>query len=228
MQNFLVEGCANSPISALNAQKGGANRVELCSDLKVGGITPSREEIEIARKILKIPIHVLIRPRSGNFVFSNQEFKQIVSDIEFCKAIGCNGVVIGALNKKCEVEKKQIKKMVESAYPMSTTFHKAFDSVLDIKKALRDIIDCGCDSLLTAGKAEKVKDGMKILKELVALSKDRIELIAGGGVDKNNVKELYNIGVRNFHLSGSVEKKGNTETSQLIIREVIQKINTLD
>ena len=153
MNDFLVECCANSVQSAINGELGGANRIELCTHLEVGGITPTREDIIRARELLNIPLHVLIRPRSGDFVFSEKEMVQMLADIQFCKKLGCEGVVIGALHKDGSINKEQTKAMVKAVKPMHLTFHRAFDEGNNLQQNLEDVIACGCELLLTAGQS---------------------------------------------------------------------------
>ena len=127
MNNLLIECCANSVQSAINGAKGGATRIELCENLAVGGVTPKHEDIIKAKEKLTIPLHILIRPREGSFIYNDDEFNQILTDIAFCKNVGCAGVVIGSLNIDGSINKNQTKAMVDSAKPMHITFHRAFD-----------------------------------------------------------------------------------------------------
>ena len=203
MNFFSIECCANSFQSAINGQNGGANRIELCRNLELGGLTPSKEEIKKTLKILNIPVRILIRPRSGNFLFSKKELLEMISNIKFCKSIGCEGVVIGALNKDNSINIEQTKMMVKAAKPMHITFHRAFDKANNLRQNLEDVISCGCNSLLTAGQSSNVMDGISNLKKIIKLANNRIQILAGSGVNYENVEILYKIGIRNFHLSGS-------------------------
>jgi len=203
MNFFSIECCANSFQSAINGQNGGANRIELCRNLELGGLTPSKEEIKKTLKILNIPVRILIRPRSGNFLFSNKELLEMISNIKFCKSIGCEGVVIGALNKDNSINIEQTKMMVKAAKPMHITFHRAFDKGNNLRQNLEDVISCDCNSLLTAGQSSNVMDGISNLKKIIKLANNRIQILAGSGVNYENVEILYKIGIRNFHLSGS-------------------------
>ena len=228
MNDFLVECCANSVQSAINGQIGGANRIELCTHLEVGGITPTREDIIRARELLNIPLHVLIRPRSGDFVFSEKEMVQILADIQFCKKLGCDGVVIGALHKDDSINKEQTKAMVKAAKPMHITFHRAFDEGNNLRQNLEDVIACGCELFLTAGQSDNVIDGISNLEQLVKLAKGRITILAGSGVNQSNAEALYKIGIRNVHLSGSMKnQKGEIETDALLIKAVIDKLEQI-
>jgi copper homeostasis protein len=225
MNHYLVECCANSIQSAIQGELGGANRIELCSNLEIGGLTPSREDIAALIERVKIPVRILIRPKAENFIYTEPELLQIISDIQFCKNIGCEGVVIGALNTNGSINKEQTKAMVKAAKPMYITFHRAFDEGNDLVKNLEDVIASGCDTLLTSGQEKNVSLGLKNLKKLVRISAGRINILAGSGVNHTNAEDLFKIGVRNFHLSGSEKNKdGVLETNSKNIQAVLEKL----
>ena len=225
MNFFSIECCANSFQSAINGQVGGANRIELCRNLELGGLTPSKEEIKKTLKILNIPVRILIRPRSGNFLFSKKELLEMISNIKFCRSIGCEGVVIGALNKDHSINIEQTEMMVKAAKPMHITFHRAFDKANNLRQNLEDVISCGCNSLLTAGQSSNVMDGISNLKKIIKLANNRIQILAGSGVNYENVEILYKIGIRNFHLSGSERgKDGILETKTTNIEKLKTKL----
>lgn len=228
MNKYLVECCANSIKSAINGELAGANRIELCQKLEVGGVTPLKKDIKKTKELLKIPIHVLISPKIKNFIYTKNEYKQIITDIGFCKKTGCEGIVIGALNKDRSINIKQIKKIVKIARPMHVTFHRAFDEANDLLKNLEDVIASGCDSLLTSGQAKTVTLGLKNLDTLIKMAKGRINILAGSGVNHSNIESLFNIGIRNFHLSGSTKnKQGVLETKRKKIEAVVKKIKQI-
>ena len=228
MNHYLIECCANSIQSAINGEKGGANRIELCANLELGGLTPHRKDILKTKKVLNIPIYVLIRPRDGDFVYSQNELSKMLSDIQFCKKIGCDGVVIGALNKNGSIHIEQTIRLANAAKPMSVTFHRAFDEGNDLRKNLEDVIACGCDTLLTAGQSGNINSGISNLKQLVTLAKGRIVILAGGGMNHTNAEALYKIGIRNFHLSGSIKNlKGELETDSLLIKKMKDKLDQI-
>ena len=228
MNHYLVECCANSIQSAIQGELGGANRIELCSNLEIGGLTPSREDIAALIERVKIPVRILIRPKAENFIYTEPELLQIISDIQFCKNIGCEGVVIGALNTNGSINKEQTKAMVKAAKPMHITFQRAFDEGNNLQQNLEDIIACGCDTLLTAGQNKNVTTGLSNLEKLIKLANNRITILAGSGVNHTNVKSLYNICIRNFHLSGSkINPKGELETEALLIKAVIGKLEEI-
>ena len=149
----LLEVCANSVTSALAAQDGGAYRVELCENLFEGGTTPSHGEIQVARKLLRIKLYVLIRPRGGDFLYSDIEYDIITADVNYCIEAGCDGIVIGILNADGTVDKERCEKLIQAAKRkgVGVTFHRAFDMCTDMDQALEDIIALGCERILTSG-----------------------------------------------------------------------------
>ena len=229
MLKITVECCANSVQSAINGQAGGADRIELCSNLELDGTTPSASAICMAREALEIDLVVLIRPRAGNFIYTDLEVEEMIQDIGFCKEIGCDGVVIGALNEDYTVNEKQTKAMVKAAHPMQVTFHRAFDKTKDSYTAMESIIACGCQRILTSGQADSVTQGIKLIKELVEKADGRISIMAGGGLHAGNVLQFYPIGVREFHLSGTDKKEhGVLQTKVQKIEEVLENLQGLD
>ena len=228
MNNYVVECCSNSIKSALQGILGGANRIEFCSNIETGGITPSREDISLLIKKIDIPLRVLIRPRSGNFIYSEKEILKMISDIKFCKSIGCEGVVIGALTKNRNINIKTTKRLIKAARPMHVTFHRAFDEGNNLNQNLEDVIASGCDTLLTSGQKKNVKRGLNNLKVLIKLANNRITILSGGGVNYKNAQDLYKVGVRNFHLSGNIKnKKGALESSALLIKFLVKKLDEI-
>jgi copper homeostasis protein len=225
----VIECCANSITSALIGIKAGANRIELCADLKNGGITPKYSDIKKLRKLTNINLHVLILPIANKFIYSKEDLKKIIKDIEFCKSIGIDGVVIGAINEDRSIDISKTKKMVDVARPMKVTFHRAFDSCLDLQNNLEDIIKTGCDYLLTSGQYSDVNEGLENITQLIKISKNRITILAGGGVNHKNIHELYSAGVRQFHLSGSkTDKFGKSETNFNLIKQAVNSFNEIN
>jgi copper homeostasis protein len=225
----VIECCANSITSALIGIKAGANRIELCADLKNGGITPKYSDIKKLRKLTNINLHVLILPIANKFICSKEDLKKIIKDIEFCKSIGIDGVVIGAINEDRSIDISKTKKMVDVARPMKVTFHRAFDSCLDLQNNLEDIIKAGCDYLLTSGQYSDVNEGLENITQLIKISKNRITILAGGGVNHKNIHELYSAGVRQFHLSGSkTDKFGKSETNFNLIKQAVNSFNEIN
>jgi copper homeostasis protein len=228
MNHYFVECCANSVQSGIQGALGGANRIELCSNLESGGITPLREDIQKAKKLLTIPVHILIRPRAGDFVYTRKEILQMIDDIRFCKKAGCDGVVIGMLKKDGSINKEQCEQLVNITKPMHVTFHRAFDEGNNLVKNLEDVIACGCDTILTAGQENNVNLGIENLKKLVRISAGRINILAGSGVNHTNVEALFKIGIRNFHLSGSEKNiHGVLGTNSRNIQAVVEKLEDI-
>ncbi len=197
-----VEVCANSVQSAIEAQKGGAVRVELCGNLSDGGTTPAKSQIELSRNHIEIDLNVIIRPRGGDFLYDNLDFESMKSDIELCGELKCDGVVIGILDKNGNVDIERNGKLVELAkkHGMSVTFHRAFDRVHDLYSELEDVIRLGCDRILTSGGHQTAFGGREVLRKLVDLSNNRIIIMAGSGVNETNVTELvHSTGVKEVH-----------------------------
>ena len=202
LKKSILEVCTNSVQSTINATKAGAKRVELCSNLEQGGTSPSAGMI-LASTDLNIDIFVLIRPRSGDFLYTSTEYETIKSDVIFCKENGCKGVVVGFLTKEGTVDEKRTQEIVVLAKPMEVTFHRAFDCVANPQEALEKIISSGCTRLLTSGLATKAILGKKLLQQLVQQANGRISIMAGSGIHENNISELYEVGIREFHASAS-------------------------
>ncbi len=197
-----LEICANSVESALNAQNGGADRIELCSELSVGGITPSHGCIKLAKELLDIPVYVLIRPRGGDFVYSALELETIKEDIAFCAEIGCEGVVIGALDSQRKINTEPTKRMLEWAGYMDVTFHRAFDDVPNHFEALDTLRDLGIQRVLTSGGEKNAMAGIELLGELIDEADDEVIIMPGGGIRPENLRILQETGAVEFHSSG--------------------------
>lgn len=219
--NYLLEICSSSPTSALAAQQGGASRIELCQSLESGGITPSYAQIKLARRHLSIGIFVLIRPRSGNFVYSALEFEEMLQDVEFCKTAGCDGVVIGVLDADGQVDIPRMAQLIAAAKPMQVVFHRAFDVCADPKKALEEIIELGCDRILTSGQQETALAGKEMLRELIEQAAGRIEIMPGAGVGDNNIAEiLRHTNAYSIHSSAKVVEESSVRKVNPAIRSM--------
>jgi len=218
-EDFKFEICANGVESCLAAQEGGADRVELCAGIPEGGTTPSYGEIKVARKLLtKTKLHVIIRPRGGDFLYSPLEMERMEEDIKVCKQLGVDGVVIGCLTEDGEVDMEQNRRLVELAKPMSVTFHRAFDRAANPLKALEDIIALGCDRILTSGQQPKAVEGVALLAELKKVAAGRIILLAGCGVNEDNIRKIYDAAdIHEYHFSArvSVASKMKQTNSQV-------------
>ena len=200
--DYLLEICANSVKSCIEAQKGGAYRVELCAGIPEGGTTPSYGDIVLARELLKIKLNVIIRPRGGDFLYNDLEHKIMLKDIENAGRLGVDGVVIGCLNPEGDIDMKRNKELIDAAGDMSITFHRAFDMCRDPYDALEKIIELGCDRILTSGQQPKAVEGINLLKELVERAGDRIIIMPGSGVNADNILHLAReTGAIEFHLS---------------------------
>ena len=206
MKNVKFEICSGSLLSAINAQEAGAHRVELCSALNLGGITPSYGFIEQARKRLKIDINVLIRPRPGDFLYESEEVAVMIADIQACARMGVNGVVIGALDPFGNVDMDSCRAMVAVAkhLGLSVTFHRAIDRARDIMAALDDAIALGVDRIFTSGGKPTAHEGLETLARMNEAAAGRVIIMPGSGVNAGNIKGiLAATGVQEIHFSGS-------------------------
>lgn len=190
----ILEVCANSVTSALAAQEGGASRVELCENLYEGGTTPSYGEIALARKLLHIKLYVLIRPRGGDFLYTDLEFEVMLADVKYCIEAGCDGIVIGILNPDGTIDKPRCAELVKLAKQkgIGVTFHRAFDMCADIYQAMEDVIELGCERILTSGGKSMAMEGATIIAHLVEKAAGRIKIMPGSGVSEKNVTDLVN------------------------------------
>ena len=205
MRKFIFEVCANSLQSAIAAETGGADRIELCAQLDAGGITPSAATLKLAVKKLSIPVFVLIRPRSGDFIYDDTDFAVIKEDILFAKEAGAAGVVIGLLKHNGEVDIERTTELVNLARPMQFTFHRAFDRTPDPLAALEDIIKTGADRILTSGQQKSALTGKELLKTIVEKAGERIIILAGAGINPGNVSEIISFtGANEIHASCSI------------------------
>lgn len=200
--NYKVEICANSVASCIEAQKGGAYRVELCAAIPEGGTTPSYGDIVMARELLDIKLNVIIRPRGGDFLYSRLEHKIMLKDIEIARQLGVDGIVIGCLTAEGEVDLERNRELIDAAAGMSVTFHRAFDMCRDPFDSLEKIISLGCNRILTSGQRQQAEQGIPLLKELVCRAGDRIIIIPGSGINMYNIATIAReTGAREFHLS---------------------------
>lgn len=205
---FLFEICANSVESCVEAQKGGANRVELCAGIVEGGTTPSYGEIVAARELLDIKLHVIIRPRGGDFLYNELEAQIMERDIRQAKEAGADGVVIGCLTPEGDIDVSLTKRLVNAAEGMSVTFHRAFDVCRDPFTALEQIIELGCNRILTSGQQPTVIQGLSRLKELIEKAGDRIIILPGSGINENNIAQIAKeTGAKEFHFSARENKQ---------------------
>ena len=187
------------------AQTAGASRIELCNNPADGGTTPSYGFIKAAREILDIDLYVMVRPRGGDFLYSESEFEIIKADIEMCRQLGCNGIVIGLLNRDGSVDKLRTRTLVELAQPMRVTFHRAFDRTRDPFQALEEVIATGCERILTSGQLPSCVDGATLIAELRKHADGRIVIMPGSGLKSSNIIDVAKrTGATEFHASARI------------------------
>jgi copper homeostasis protein len=211
MSKVLVEICVDSVASAIAAERGGASRLELCSSLSEGGVTPSAGLIEITRAAVSLPLHVIIRPRAGDFCYDQHEFQAMQRDIVLAKELGVNGVVFGILDAEANVEVVRTRQLVEVARPLSITFHRAFDVAADLSRALEDVCATGTDRLLTSGGQPTALLGRKAIAQLMKQNRGRIVIMPGSGIKPDNAQSFVSAtGVREIHASLRTPAPGAT------------------
>ncbi|MDT8394074.1 MAG: copper homeostasis protein CutC [Bacteroidales bacterium] len=203
MPNILIEACVTSVFSALNARKGGALRVELCDNLIEGGTTPSAGMIKRTREMISIGLHVMIRPRGGDFCYSDDEFLVMKEDVAMAATLGADGIVAGILKPDGSIDVGRMKELRDVAGDMAFTCHRAFDMTMDKFQALEDVIDCGLSCILSSGGKNKATEGVMLLKELIDRAGRRIAIMPGSGVNEDTITKIKNItGAREFHVTG--------------------------
>jgi copper homeostasis protein len=192
---FTIESCAI-------IQQSGAHRIELCDNATEGGTTPSYGMIKAAREKVSIDLFPIIRPRGGNFLYNEDEFKIILQDVKLCKQLGCDGVVIGLLNAHGSIDIKRTAQIIEAAQPMQVTFHRAFDRCKEPFEALEQLVQLGCNRILTSGQQPLATEGADLIAQLVKAAAERIIIMPGSGVRKDNIKMLADkTGAVEFHTS---------------------------
>ncbi len=225
-----VEICSNSRRSAEHAKAGGADRIELCSRLEVGGTTPSPEDIAYCVRQLQLRTHVLVRPREGNFTYSDAEFALICEEVEMCKRAGAHAVVVGFLTPDGRIDVAKTRHIVELAAPMEVTFHRAFDEMTEEPLvALEKVIGCGCHRILTSGCKPTAEEGIDTLRQLVHQAAGRITILAGAGVTPANAAHIVRqTGVTEIH--GSCKHTlpdGTIETDTQTVLSLMEQIKAL-
>lgn len=206
---YKFENCANSVESCLEAQRAGIDRVELCAGIPEGGTTPSYGDILVARKRLTTTkLHVIIRPRGGDFLYSDVEKEIMLEDVRMSRRLGVDGVVFGALTAEGDVDMEFMRQLMKEAGGMSVTFHRAFDVCRDPFIALEQIIELGCHRILTSGQMPKAEEGVELLRELVERASERIIIMPGCGVNASNIAHIAEAtGTREFHFSGRSKRE---------------------
>ncbi len=188
--SYRREACCCSLDDVIAAGRTGACRIELCEQLEIGGVTPSEELLRDTMDASELPVNVLVRPRGGNFFYSEAEVQQMMESIRLCRRLGVNGVVIGALTPGGSVDLPLMRRLMAEARPLSVTFHRAFDVCAEPVSALEDIIALGCDRLLTSGHAADAFEGRDFIGRLVAQASGRIVIMAGCGVRPGNIRQI--------------------------------------
>ena len=224
---MILEICTNSYQSAKNAQVAGAERIELCQELSVGGITPSYGLIKQVVQELSIAVFVLIRPRSGNFVYSDAEFKIMKQDIKLCKDFGCKGIVSGVLKEDNSIDLVRTKELIELSKPLSFTFHRAFDCVPNSFEALEQLINLRVDRILTSGLESSAEKGLELLKKLKEKATNRIIILPGSGINPQNAKCFKDSGFTEIHASASKVIQSDAKTSMFDATQKESDVTTI-
>ncbi len=225
---MIIEICANSFASAQAAQDGGANRIELCADLSKGGLTPSHSVVKKVIEKLSIPVHVLIRPRGGDFVYSKKELDTMLKDIAFCHELGCSGIVSGVLTSENTIDAKATRQLIEACNEMEFTFHRAFDCDVEIVSSINLLIDLGATRLLSSGQQNKAIDGIELLNKMKRLSKDQLQIMPGSGINAENALAFKEAGFEAIHFSATKKVNKSVEGSGLFANEVIGTSDQLE
>jgi len=196
-----LEICASNFQSALTAQNAGAHRIELCSELAVGGVTPSYGLLKKVMKELSIPVFVLIRPRSGNFTYSDADFEIMKQDIQLCKELGCEGIVSGVLHLDHTIDVERTQHLIALAKPMAFTFHRAFDWTPNPFEALETLKELKVDRILTSGQCSSAENGFLILNQLQKMAEEQLIILPGSGINRNNILIFKGAGFTEVHCS---------------------------
>ena len=223
---MILEVCTPNYQSAKNAYYADAHRIELCEKLEVGGITPSYDLIKKVREILSIKTYVLVRPRSGNFVYDEDEFETMKADIQFCKKLGCDGIVSGVLNEDNTIDIARTRELIALSKPLEFTFHRAFDDVVDPMESMEQLIELGADRILTSGQKASAEEGIELLKLLKEKAKDRIVIMPGAGINPDNAPLFKDLRFREIHASASkhIDSELTSEVSTIkAILDAVQK-----
>jgi copper homeostasis protein len=198
---MILEACVNSAVSAIEAEKGGADRVELCENMPEGGCTPSAGAIKFARENISIGLFVMIRPRVADFCYSPEEFEIMKKDVLMAKDLGADGVVFGILKPDGTIDKDRMSQLMELSGPMGITCHRAFDMTRDPYEAMNDLISLGIDRILTSGQSDSALSGAPLIQDLISKSRGKIILMPGHGIKEHNLEQVIRLtGANEFHL----------------------------
>jgi len=200
--NYIIEIATSDFSTTQSAVEGGADRIELCANLAEGGTTPSYGQVKRCRESFDTLLYPIIRPRGGDFLYTKDEYETMVTDVKLCKQLGCDGIVIGLLNMDGSIDIARTSELIELAYPMGVTFHRAFDRCRDPIVALEELIEIGCERILTSGQKLTAPEGVELIAELNKIANDRIIIMPGSGVRKENIKMIAEkTGCTEFHSS---------------------------
>ncbi len=223
--NIILEIAVFNIQSAIMATKAGASRLELCENPADGGTTQSYGTLKTVREKINIPVFPIIRPRGGDFLYSDEEFEVMKKDVVLCKQLGFEGAVIGLLNANGTIDKKRTTALVELAYPLEITFHRAFDRALNPLQALEDLMLCGCQRILTSGQVPNAFDGRELIKQLIEQADERIIIMPGSGVRSNNISALAAYtGARELHSSARETVSSGMQFIQSTMQEKLENI----
>jgi len=222
---MIIEICANGFESAQIAQNAGAQRIELCTNLSVGGLTPTYGEIEKVVSELNIPVHVLIRPRSGDFCYSESELTQMLRDIAYCQQLGCAGVVSGVLTSEGKIDRVATQRLITATNGMEFTFHRAFDECSDWENGFNFLLSAGVTRLLSSGQQPKAINGIELLKTLKEIAQDKLQIMPGGGVNTQNVAAFKVAGFDMIHFSATQKNNSAFENQGMFSIETIGHSN---
>ena len=201
-EKYIIEIATSDFTTTKSAVEGGADRIELCANLAEGGTTPSFGTIKQCRESFEVSLFPIIRPRGGDFLYTKDEYEIMLHDVKLCKQLGCDGVVIGLLNMDGTIDIVRTAQLIEAAYPLGVTLHRAFDRCKDPFAALEQLIQIGCERILTSGQQPSVVDGVDLVAELNKVADERIMIMPGSGVRKENIKMLAEkTGCVEFHSS---------------------------
>lgn len=210
--SYIIEIATSDFTTTQSAVEGGADRIELCANLAEGGTTPSLGTIKQCRNTFSVLLYPIIRPRGGDFLYNDEEFDIMMNDVILCKQLGCDGIVIGLLNKDGSIDIKRTSALINAAYPLGVTFHRAFDRCKDPFEAMEQLIQIGCERILTSGQQPAAPDGMELIAQLNKAADERIIIMPGSGVRKENIKMLAEkTGCTEFHSSLRGKEKSKME-----------------
>ncbi len=223
MPSFQLEICCYNYNSCILTQEAGAQRIELCANPAEGGTTPNLGLIKSVKEKIDIPVFPIIRPRGGDFLFSAEEYSMMQTDVLLCKQLGCEGIVIGILNPDGSIDKKRCAALVQMAYPMEVTFHRAFDRAANPLQALEDIIDIGCTRILTSGQRPLAAEGMVLLGDLIRQADERIVIMPGAGVRASNILDLAEkTKATEFHSSAGIQLSSGMQFINHVMNESLE------